>query len=154
MVSGGCLCGAVRYEVEGEAEFAVLCYCRDCQRTSGTGHVPVLGARRSRVRIRGSTRHYGVRAESGQMAVRHFCPVCGSLLFGKSVEERDEVMSIYVGTLDDPSAFRPTAAICTRSRALWDTPVAGLREFHGMPPAGASGTPRGRSVTTTGKEST
>ena len=142
MLSGGCLCGAVRYQVEGEgeAEFAVLCYCRDCQRASGTGHVPVLGARRARVRISGTTAHYAVRAEGGGMAVRHFCPTCGSLLFGKSVEERDEVMSIYVGTLDDLSAFRPTAAICTRSRASWDTAVAGLREFHGMPPAAADRT--------------
>jgi hypothetical protein len=135
MLSGGCLCGAVRYHVEGAPEFSVLCYCRDCQRASGTGHVPVMGARRSRVQISGATAHYGVRAERGGLAIRHFCPTCGSLLFGKSVEERDEVMSIYVGTLDDPSAFNPTAAICVRSRARWDTAVAGLREFQGMPPA-------------------
>jgi hypothetical protein len=134
MLSGGCLCGAVRYEVEGAPEFSVLCYCRDCQRASGTGHVPVMGARRSRVRISGATAHFAVRAERGGLAVRHFCPTCGSLLFGKSVEERDEVMSIYVGTLDDPCGFSPTSAICVRSRAPWDSPVAGLREFHGMPP--------------------
>jgi len=138
MMKGGCLCGAVRYEVEGTPEFAVLCYCRDCQRASGAGHVPVLGVRRSRVRITGETRHFAVRAESGGMATRHFCPTCGSLLFGKSVEERDEVMSVYVGSLDDPSVFHPSVAICTRSRPAWEPAVPGLRDFHGMPPAPAS----------------
>jgi len=133
MLSGRCLCGAVRYEIDGAAEFSVLCYCRDCQRASGTGHVPVMGAQRAQVRITGATACYGVRADSGHMAIRHFCRTCGSLLFGTSDDARDPVMSIYAGTLDELSAFRPTTAICTRSRASWDRAVAGLREFRGMP---------------------
>ena len=92
-----------------------------------------MGARRAQVTITGATASYGVRADSGQMAIRHFCRTCGSLLFGRSDDERDPIMSIYIGTLDDPAVFRPTTAICTRSRAPWDRPVAGLREFHGMP---------------------
>jgi hypothetical protein len=133
MPSGGCLCGAVRYEIDGAAEFSVLCYCRDCQRASGTGHVPVMGARRAQLRITGTTASYAVRADSGQRAIRHFCRICGSLLFGSSGDAHDPVMSIYVGTLDDLSAFRPTTAICTRSRASWDRVVGDLKEFHGMP---------------------
>ena len=148
MLSGGCLCGAVRYEIDGKAEFAVLCYCRDCQRASGTGHVPVMGARRAHVQISGETGSYGVRAESGQLAIRHFCRTCGSLLFGTSDDERDPVMSIYVGTLDDPSVFSPTTAICTRTRAPWDRAVGGLREFEGMPP-GAPTTPQNEKGSST-----
>ena len=53
MMSGGCLCGAVRYRIDGPPEFCVLCYCRDCQRASGSGHVPVMGARRAQVTITG-----------------------------------------------------------------------------------------------------
>ena len=133
MLSGGCLCGAVRYRIDGPPQFGVLCYCRDCQRASGSGHVPVMGARRADVTITGDTACYGVRAASGQLAIRHFCRACGSLLFGRSDDGRDPIMSIYIGTLDDPSAFQPTAAICTRSRAPWDRAVPGLREFQGMP---------------------
>lgn len=133
MLTGGCLCGAVRYEIDGAAEFSVLCYCRDCQRASGTGHVPVMGARRAQVQISGATARYAVRADSGQLAIRHFCRTCGTLLFGASDDDADPLMSIYVGTLDDLSAFRPTSAICTRSRPAWDRAVDGLREFHGMP---------------------
>jgi len=133
MMSGGCLCGAVRYRIDGPPEFCVLCYCRDCQRASGSGHVPVMGARRAQVTITGDTASYCVRADSGQMAIRHFCRTCGSLLYGRSDDERDPIMSIYIGTLDDPSLFQPTTAICTRSRAPWDRSVAALREFPGMP---------------------
>jgi hypothetical protein len=42
-------------------------------------------------------------------------------------------MSIYVGTLDDPTIFKPAIAIFTRHRRPWDGPIAGVREFDGMP---------------------
>jgi hypothetical protein len=134
MMTGGCLCGAVRYEANGDPTFSVLCYCRDCQRASGTGHVPVMGIPRVRVTITGNTGRYGVRGGSGEMAVRHFCTTCGSLLFGMAEDEEGD-MSIYIGTLDDPSVFKPTAAIYTQCRLNWDRPIEGLKTFKGSPSA-------------------
>jgi len=55
-LAGGCLCGRVRYEARGEALFGVVCHCRDCQRASGAGHVPVIGFRKSNFSITGQTR--------------------------------------------------------------------------------------------------
>lgn len=133
MLSGGCRCGAVRYEAEGEPVFAVLCYCRDCQRASGAGHLPVLGMAADRLRVSGRTRRFVSTGGSGQRATRHFCPDCGSLLLGES-EAAPGLRNIYAGTLDDPSLFRPAAAIFTRARAAWDRVPDGLPAFAALPP--------------------
>ncbi len=137
MITGGCLCGAVRYQAEGRPLFAVLCHCRDCQRASGAGHVPVMGVPKSSFAVRGETKIYAIRHASGRTSVRHFCPTCGSLLFG-TAEIVPEAVSIYVGTLDEPSVFQPEAVMFKRDRHAWDVTAGALAEFDTMPPA-ASG---------------
>jgi hypothetical protein len=132
MITGGCLCGAVRYEADGEPLFAVLCHCRDCQRLSGTGHVPVMGMPRASFKETGATRVFNAGGGSGS-ALRHFCPVCGSLVFGESGLAPDAI-SIYVGTFDDPSIFKPEMALFTAQRHAWDHVTGDFVEFEGMPP--------------------
>ena len=134
MITGGCLCGAVRYQAAGKTLFAVLCHCRDCQRASGTGHVPVMGMPKSSFTVRGETKGYAVRGTSGLSAVRHFCPTCGSLLFGTS-EVAPDAVSLYVGTLDEPSVFQPEAVLFKRERNRWDVIAGALPEFEKMPSA-------------------
>ena|SRR5580698_6797018 len=134
MITGGCLCGAVRYQVAGSPLFAVLCHCRDCQRASGTGHVPVMGMPKSSFAVQGETRNYAVRHIGGRSSVRHFCPTCGSLLFG-TAEVAPEAVSIYVGTLDEPSLFQPEAVMFKRDRHGWDVTAGQLPEFDAMPAA-------------------
>jgi hypothetical protein len=80
--TGGCLCGQLRYEAEGEPLYAGLCYCVDCQKSSGSGFVPFMGFASSAVRFSGATRKFTSKAARGGDAVRNFCPVCGSLVFG------------------------------------------------------------------------
>ena len=132
-MTGGCLCGAVRYEAEGEADWTALCYCRDCQRTSGSGYVPVMGVKRSQVKITGEMSSFDTPAANGNIATRHFCPTCGSLVLGGHLEDADGVLSIYVGALDDPSVYRPQVAVFTRHRLPWDRTAEGVTEFDGMP---------------------
>ena len=132
-MTGGCLCGQVRYEVAGAPAWTAICYCRDCQRASGSGYMPVMGVVRADIRITGETRAYETTAANGGPSTRHFCPTCGSLIFGGVEGEPQETMSVYVGTLDDPSAFAPKVAIFTRSRQPWDSPIAGATEFEATP---------------------
>ncbi|MGH8010877.1 MAG: GFA family protein [Candidatus Binataceae bacterium] len=75
------------------------------QRASGTGHVPVMGVAKASFEVRGETKGYTVRG-GGLNSTRHFCPACGSPLFGIS-EIAPRTVSIHVGTLDDPSVFKP-----------------------------------------------
>ena len=132
MITGGCLCGAVRYQVAGAPLYSVFCHCRDCQRASGTGHVPVMGMPKSSFSIQGETKRYSIRHSNGRTSIRHFCPNCGSLLFG-TAEVAPQAVSIYVGTLDVPSLFQPTAVMFKRDRLAWDVTCGALPEFETTP---------------------
>jgi len=127
-ITGGCLCGRVRYESKGAALFGVVCHCRDCQRASGTGHVPVMGFWKSALSVTGETRSYAAVGSSGRLAVRHFCPNCGSMLFGVP-EIVPDLVTLYVGSLDDPGAFRPQHAQFVRDRPEWGRLALAIAEY-------------------------
>lgn len=133
MKTGGCLCGAVRYEAEGEPVFTGLCHCRDCQKASGSGHMPAMAMPRPAVKITGETKGFGVVGDSKRTLTRNFCPTCGSIVFAE-VEGRPEVILLPAGTLDDSSVFKPQVAIFTRSRPAWDQVPGGIPEFEAAPP--------------------
>jgi hypothetical protein len=130
--AGGCLCGALRYEAEGEPLYSGYCYCSDCRKASGSGFVPFLGFPGRAVRFTGQSRIFTIKSASGSDAVRNFCPVCGSLVFGGEIGNADEY-TIYAGSLDDPSSFRPTVAIFTRNRPNWVVIPPDLKVFEAAP---------------------
>ena len=130
--TGGCLCGALRYEAKGEPLFAGHCYCADCRKASGSGFVPFMGFPSSAVLFSGQTRIFTSKAANGGNAVRNFCPICGSLVFGGEVG-KDDQHTIYAGSLDDPSSFHPTIAIFTRNRPIWAVIPPDLTMFEATP---------------------
>ncbi len=130
--TGGCLCGALRYEAEGEPMNSGHCYCADCRKASGSGFIPFMGFRSSAVRFTGQSRTFTSKAASGGDAVRNYCPICGSLVFGGRVGQ-DSSHTIYAGSLDEPSAFRPTIAIFTRDRPDWAIIPPNLAAFARLP---------------------
>jgi hypothetical protein len=129
---GGCLCGALRYEAEGEPLYAGHCYCADCRKASGSGFVPFMGFPSKAVRFSGPTRIFTSKSARGTDAVRNFCPVCGGLIFGGIIGESAE-FTIYAGSLDDPSSFRPTVAIFTKNSPAWAVIPANLKRFEAFP---------------------
>jgi hypothetical protein len=130
--SGGCLCGALRYEVEGEPRSAGYCYCADCRKASGSGFVPFMNFGRDAVRFFGEARQFRSKAASGGEAVRNSCPVCMSLVFGGEID-KSQSFTIYAGSLDDPSFFRPQVAIFARGRPAWAVVPASFPEFEALP---------------------
>ncbi len=130
--SGGCLCGQLRYVAEGEPLYCGHCYCSDCRKASGSGFIPFMGFDAAQVRISGRTLQFRSRSFRGTDAVRNSCPVCGGLVFGGEAGA-DESHTIYAGSLDDPSAFRPTVAIFTRDRPAWAFLPPDLMAFESMP---------------------
>jgi hypothetical protein len=130
--TGGCLCGAIRYEAAGEPRFSGHCYCADCRKASGSGFVPFMGFAGTAVRFSGKTRIFVSTAANGGDAVRNFCPDCGGLVFGGEVGTH-EWHTIYAGSLDDPARFRPTIAIFTRGRPDWAVLPPDLKVFEGAP---------------------
>jgi len=123
---GSCACGAIAYECTAPPLSMVTCHCRDCQRAGGSGHSPSVIVRRTAFRItRGEPRFHEVAADSGGTARRAFCAECGSPLFA-STSARPDFLAIRAGSLDDPSWFRPAAAMFTASAQPWDPPAPGV----------------------------
>ena len=80
--TGGCACGAVRYEIPAEPIFMNDCQCRHCQQTSGTGHGSYLTfPSRAQVKVTGLATHWDMVADSGKVKTRAFCPTCGSPVY-------------------------------------------------------------------------
>jgi hypothetical protein len=135
--SGGCLCGAVRYESEGEPVFSLQCHCRDCQRSSGTAYIAAIRVPSAGFRItKGMPRRYVGNADSGNEITRVFCGDCGSPLWVQ-VSTRPDIVGIRVGTLDDPSTFQPEADIFVKSAQPWDHMNPALPKYDTYPPGQA-----------------
>ncbi|WP_457354650.1 GFA family protein [Roseateles sp. P5_D6] len=131
-LTGRCLCGGVRYESTGPVLFSVVCHCRDCQRASGSGGVPVLGVPKPSFSYTGVVKQSRITGGSGLAAVRNFCSDCGSLLFG-TPESAPEMVTIYVGSLDDPALFSPTAVLFAGQRPPWAKLATPLTEHETLP---------------------
>ena len=131
--TGGCMCGAVRYECSVEPVMTANCHCRDCQRTTGGAYASVFFVPRNTIKITGEVKYYDVKGESGNILSRGFCPTCGSRLFGKPAVMPD-LMGIMAGSLDDPSSHRPAIDIYTTSAQPWDSMNPELPKFPKGPP--------------------
>jgi len=118
--SGGCACGAIRYECSASPVAMVNCHCRNCQRAGGSAYSPTIVVPSATVRVvSGEPKLYDATAESGAIARRAFCPECGSALYA-TTSARPDFMGIRAGSLDDPSWFEPTADVWTASAQPWD----------------------------------
>ena len=132
MFTGRCLCGAVHYSSTGPALFSVICHCRDCQRASGSGGVPVMGVLKESFVCSGPVKQSRTTGSSGLPAVRNFCSECGSLLFG-TPESAPQMVTIYAGSLDEPMSFSPQEVLFAGQRPAWAKLAAQLVEHTAMP---------------------
>ena len=132
-ITGKCLCGGVRYSCAGDILFASICYCDDCRRWSGSGHVAVIGVSRYALEIDETLLgQCTVTGGSGQLTRRHFCKCCGSSVFG-SPGVLPDVATLCCGTLDDPELFVAQVAVCTAGWPSWSRLATACPEFAGLP---------------------
>lgn len=131
--TGGCACGAVRFETARAPVFQNHCQCRDCQKRSGTGHGSYLTfPGRSEMKITGSVTHWALEGDSGNLKSHAFCPVCGTQVH-LSFAAMPDFIAVPATALDDPSRFEPQV-LTYRVRALpWDRMDASLQAFDRMP---------------------
>jgi hypothetical protein len=130
--TGGCMCGAVRYECSAEPVSMGICHCRDCQQATGSAFAAGMLVPQNAVTITGNVTYYEVTGDSGSIVSRGFCPICGSRLFSKP--PIPELMGIMAGSLDDPSWFKPQAEIYVASVQPWDYLNPDLPKFAKLPP--------------------
>ena len=127
--SGGCACGAIRYDCAAEPILALNCHCRDCQRASGSAYASVVVEPTPALTLRkGQPKYHAVKADSGHTSRRGFCTECGSPVL-VTIDESPELMAIQVASLDDPSWHRPTMEFFASSAQPWDHMNPALRKF-------------------------
>lgn len=120
MHTGSCLCGAVRFEVEGPLAPIQLCCCGQCRKAQGSAfgaNIPVSSAAFRLVSGEAELKEY--RSSPGKRRV--FCGVCGSPVFSQR-DETPEVMRLRAGSLDEPVETRPGFWFYTASQASWWPP--------------------------------
>lgn len=133
MITGGCLCGAVRYHTEAEPITTRLCWCRVCQFLAAGNAAVNVCLPTAGMTITGELRDYVSIADSGNRMHRRFCPTCGTHMFSEA-ESRPHLIFVRVGTLDDPEIAKPAAAIWTAKAPSWARIDDSLARFEGQPP--------------------
>jgi hypothetical protein len=132
-LTGGCACGAIRYEVAAEPIVMFNCHCRDCQKTTGGPYTPVFYVPAKAFRItKGSPKYYDTASEMVGENQRGFCPECGSHLFGGKTEQGQ---GITASSLDDPTLYRPQFEIWTSDAQPWDHMDPKLPKFEKYQPS-------------------
>ena len=125
MLSGECLCGAVRYEVEDAFHYALNCHCSRCRKATGSAFKPLGGIERDRLRVvKGGEGLMIFGDESGHDA---HCRHCGSLLY--SLVREGRYVHVALGTLVDDPSIRPSAHIFVGSKAPWFTITDELPQY-------------------------
>jgi len=130
-LTGGCLCGAVRYEVDAPVTRLVACYCADCRKaTSAGGSVSaVIPASAFRI-TRGRTRVFTKTADSGAPIDRHFCGDCGSWIYNPLGGDPDRIV-LKAGGLDRQEGMSIGLNVWAGSRPAWAPMEAEARTREG-----------------------
>jgi hypothetical protein len=139
--SGGCACGAIRYESTAEPVVMFNCHCRDCQRASGgpfSSYV-IVPAEAFKL-MQGSLRFHASPSERGGMTRRGFCPDCGSPIV-VTTDSQPQIVGIRTASLDDPSWFNPEMDAWISDAHPWDQMNPALPKFEKYPPSGDSAGP-------------
>ena len=131
--TGGCACGAIRYECSSEPMFTWICHCRECQRsTGGGGAVNAVFEGASVKYLHGAPKFHQSIGTTGHRTYRGFCAECGSPLAAKA-DLFPWIHGISVASLDEPDRLKLDANIWTQSAQPWDFLAPHLPKYPGTP---------------------
>lgn len=129
-LTGGCLCGAVRFEATGESFKVLHCHCRSCRKTNGAPVVTLAGFKADQVRFSRDVRKI---YESSPGVRRAFCGKCGTpLTWEGDGGDRGPIIELYIGTFDDPDVLVPTVHSFYSERISWMDVADNLPRYEGF----------------------
>ena len=131
-MKGSCLCGEVRFAIEGDFERFYLCHCSWCRKDTGSAHAANLFTRTSNLTwIAGHDKVTDFRLDATHH-VKSFCSHCGSAVPNTTMG--GDICLVPAGSLDEDVPITPEAHLFTGSRANWDYELETIRAFPGFPP--------------------
>ena len=132
-LTGGCLCGAVRYSCRGKPVSTGLCQCQRCQRQSGSSFLIAVVFPKTVVDIDlGKLKTYVARDSSGAVLNRHFCGNCGSAVM-ITLDRYPDIRSMMGGTVDDKTRLKPTFSLWCSSGQPWLELPPSIEQFPDYP---------------------
>ncbi|KAK7179984.1 hypothetical protein DPSP01_009848 [Paraphaeosphaeria sporulosa] len=132
---GGCMCGNIRYSVEGEPVSKALCHCADCRKITGSTYSTnaIFPSKQFNL-TRGTPKQHSKTADTGNKITSHFCGDCGSTLF-RETSAFEGAKIVKIGTLDDANALsdlKPGVELFAKNRIPWVEAVAGAQQKDAM----------------------
>ncbi|MFZ1990614.1 MAG: GFA family protein [Alphaproteobacteria bacterium] len=126
MLSGRCLCGAVRYKTSQEPRYVFNCYCATCRRESGAGHATVIAVSDSGFNISGDVKMIAPPREGGAPPIpRFFCSECGTTLFARP-PGLPNMITLRAGTLEGIFDLKIEQSAFVSQAQPWDKPPADI----------------------------
>ena len=130
-ITGGCACGAIRYECTAKPLAMFQCHCRDCQRATGGACASIVLLPANALRFTsGTPRYHFTKSVTGTDRKRGFCAECGSRLTGaENREGTTGFVGVTAASLDDPSWFLPSFHIFVSDAQPWDRMDPGVPKY-------------------------
>ena len=130
VLRGGCLCGAVQYEVEDDFQYMGYCHCSECRRFSGSASAAVGGVPYSALRTTRGEESVA-RYQKSPKTELCFCRTCGSSLYSRKLDR--EMLHVRLGSLMDPPSMKPSYHVFVGSKAAWEQIDDDLLKFDAQP---------------------
>ena len=131
-LSGKCLCGNIAFTADTDIKMMANCHCSDCRAATGATFATLLFVDEAALDVKGAPKVFKHVADSGANMEKHFCPDCGSQLFGKN-SNRPNTVSLRAGVIDQTDLVKPAVNVYLSSR-IASTPIdPDIKGFAKMP---------------------
>jgi hypothetical protein len=131
VLTGSCLCGGIRYEIDGELDSVVNCHCSMCRKAQGSAFRTRASVAHERFRIV-QGKELVAEYQSSPSTVRRFCRVCGSPMMN-SWKGNPGAYGLALGTLDQDPGAKPVRHLFVASKAPWHSITDGLPQYETEP---------------------
>ncbi len=131
-LSGKCLCGNIAFTADTDIKLMANCHCSDCRAATCAAYGTLLFVDEAALEVKGAPKVFKHVADSGANMEKHFCPDCGSQMFGKN-SNRPNTVSVRAGVVDQTELVRPAVNVYLSSR-IASTPIdPDVKGFAKMP---------------------
>jgi len=130
-ITGSCLCGDVKFEIDGDFESFYLCHCKFCQKDTGSAHASNLFSSTAKLiwqSGKGKIKTYHLPSTKH---MKGFCSNCGSAL--PSLQIDGKLLVVPAGSLNQDISIKPNAHIFTSSRASWEHDLEIIKFYEQLP---------------------